>query len=328
MNIGSNSAKISPISAETTADNPSEIDEPVEKPDFVKKIENFDLNNLPPENIEFMNHVIQDVFREHFPVNNELIDKIPDHMKIVDNEEFIRLLQEENEDADTDRGFYSLKFNKMFVNISKHHTIGALFSTMFHESLHFVSIQSGAGLRGGFCYPSPTEGETDDLISELDEGVRTMVEGTTQNITHAYLMDYLRFDPQPEMFSYEPEYQITNTIWGAFSREEKMQAYFNTPLELLRVRVESAFDENYDVDKPSGIFADCLVNVARATKQMKVALNSWRENDNPEPIEDILKNVRHAVGLFIIREVEDKRRSLNETDEEDLRDYLEPYYNQ
>lgn len=85
------------------------------------------------------------------------------------------------------------------------------------------------------------------------------------------------FDPHPQMFGYEPEYQITNVIWGAFSREERMQAYFDTPLELLRVRIESAFENDYDVDNPTGLFADCLVNIARTVKRMETVLNSWRE---------------------------------------------------
>ena len=317
--------KLSPIPVEIVADDTGETNEAPEKPDFVKKIESFDLNNLSPENIEFMNHTIQDIFREHFPVDGELIDKIPDHMKIVDDEEFMRLRQETKEDADMDLGFYSLKLDQMLINVSKHRTPGALFSTMFHEALHFTSIQSGAGLSGGFCYPGLGENETDGLMSELDDGVCAMVEGTTQNITHAYVVDYLGFDPQPQMFSYEPEYQITNAIWEPFSKEERMQAYFNTPLELLRIRVESAFEEDYDPDKPTGIFADCLVGVARAAKQMGAALDSWRKSDNPELVEDVLKNVRHAVGLFVIRELEDGRRALSGEDEDYLHDYLEPY---
>lgn len=317
--------KLSPAPVEAIANNTGETNESAEKPNFVKKIESFDVGSLSPENIEFMNRAIQDVFRGNFPIDDKLIDKIPDHMRIVNNEEFIRFRQETKEDADMDLGFYSLKLDQMLINASKHRTPGALFSTMFHEALHFTSIQSGAGLSGGFCYPDLGEDETDDLMSKLDDGVRAMVEGTTQNITHAYVVDYLGFDPQPQMFSYEPEYQITNAIWEPFSKEERMQVYFNTPLELLRIRVESAFKEDYDPDKPTGVFADCLVDVARAAKQMGIALDSWRKNDNPEPVEDVLKNVRHAVGLFIVRELEDGRRTLDREDEEYLHAYLEPY---
>ena len=54
--------------------------------DCVKEIESFDLNNLSSENIELMNCTIQNVFREYFPVDGELVDEIPDHMKIVDSE--------------------------------------------------------------------------------------------------------------------------------------------------------------------------------------------------------------------------------------------------
>ena len=311
--------------AEETTSDVAKADESVEKPDFVKKIESFDINNLSPENIEFMEHVIQDVFRENFPVDSEIIDRITERIRIVENEEFVRLLEEDGGDTDIDSGFYNSKPDQIVVNISMHHSPGALFSTMFHESLHFVSINSGAGFNGGFCYPGVGENEADEFIGELDEGVRVMREGTTHAITRAYVMDYLKFDPQPEMFGYEPECLVTDAIWGAFSSDEKMQAYFKTPMELLRVRIESAFEEDYDVDRTNGVFANCLVNVARATKQMRNALKSWGENGDREPIEAILKDICHAVGLFIVREVENGERVLDEEDEESLRDYLEPY---
>lgn len=318
--------KLNLTPAEETTSDVAETNESAEKPDFVKKIEGFDINNLSPENIEFMGHVIQDVFRENFPVDSEIIDRITERIRIVENEEFVRLLEEDGGDTDIDSGFYDSKPDQIVVNISMHHSPGALFSTMFHESLHFASINSGAGFDGGFCYSGVGENEADEFISELDEGVRVMKEGMTHGITRAYVMDYLKFDPQPEMFGYEAEYLVTDAILGAFSRDEKMQAYFKAPMELLRVRVESAFEENYDVDRSNGVFADCLVNVARTTKQMRNALKSWGENGDPEPIEAILKDIRHAVGLFIVREVENGERTLDEEDEESLRDYLEPYW--
>ena len=49
------------------------------------------------------------------------------------------------------------------------------------------------------------------------------------------------------------------------------------------------------------------------------------ENGNPEPVESILKDVRHAVGLFIVREVENGERIFGEEDEKQLEDYLQPY---
>ena len=58
---------------------------------------------------------------------------------------------------------------------------------------------------------------------------------------------------------------------------------------------------------------------------MDVALDTWRKNDNPEPVEDVLKSVRHAVGLFIVRDIENGERTLSEEDKHSLHDYLEPY---
>ena len=317
--------KLSSSPAEIIDDSVGENEDSIEKSDFAKQVESFDIRNLTPENIEFMNRTIQDVFREYFPVDTELINKIPGHMKIVDGEEFARIRQETKEDADMDLGFYSTKLDQMLINASAHNTPGGLFSTMFHESLHFVSIQSGAGLSGDFCYPDIGEDETEELRAELDDGVRTIVEGTTQNITQSYVMDYLGFDPQPEMFGYEAEYQITNAIWGGFSRDDRLKIYFNTPLELMRVHVEDLFEDDYNPDKPTGLFANCLLDISRTAKKMEVALDSWRENGDSAPIEDILSDTRHAVGLYIVCDIEVNDRKLSKEDEEYLHDYLEPY---
>ena len=287
-----------------------------DKPEFVKTIENFDINNLTPENIDFMNDVIQETFQKHFPVNSELINQIPDRMKIVNNKDFICLREAANEDADADLGFYSQKYNQMLINIERHQTPGALFSTMFHESLHFVSIQSGAGMTGDFCYPDPGEGgKVDEMMRDLDRGVLTAVEGTTQLITQAYILEQMGFTPQEQMMSYEPECLVMGAVWGPFSRDERLEAYFNTPLELLRVRVEDTFAEDYDPDKPTGVFADCMMNIGIATRNIEEALDSWRKNGDAKPVEDVLKNIRHAVGLFIFRELENGTRELGEEDE-------------
>lgn len=317
--------KLNSAPVEIVSDDIDENEILIEKSDLAKQIESFDIHNLTPENIELMNHAIQDIFHEHFPVDSELIDKISNHMKIVDGEEFVRLRQETKEDADMDLGFYSTQLDQMLINASKHNTPGGLFSTMFHESLHFVSIQSGAGLTGDFSYPDIGEEETEELRGELDDGVRTMVEGTTQNITQAYILDYLGFNPQPEMFGYEPETQITSAIWEGFSRDDRLKIYFNTPLELLRVRFEDTFVENYDVDRPTGEFANCLVDVSRAKKQMESALDSWRKDGDPDPVEEVLSHVRHAVGFFIMQDAKVNGKELSEEDIDDLRDYVEPY---
>jgi len=310
---------------EFVADNGNEGYE-TRKPDFVDKIEGFDIKNLSPENLEFMAHTIQDVFRENFPVSKELIDQIPERMMYVSTEDFVRLREDEKkEEIETELGFYNRKLEKMLINVPRHETPGTLFSTMFHECLHFVSIQSGAGLTGDFLYPDIGDKETAEMHNDLDEGVRVMVEGTTQNITHAYVIDKFGFQPQPQMFSYEPEYQVTNAIWLPFSKEERMKAYFNTPIESLRVRVESAFSEKPVNDTPTGMFANILVDVARVTRDMKTALDSWMKDNNPDPVEDVLNDVRHAVGNFIVRELEIGRRELDDDEEVLLQPYLEPY---
>ena len=61
-----------------------------DKPEFVKKIESFDVHDLKPENIEFMNSIIQNTFKDYFPVDPELVDQIPSRMNLVSAEEYTR----------------------------------------------------------------------------------------------------------------------------------------------------------------------------------------------------------------------------------------------
>ena len=293
-----------------------------DKPEFVKKIESFDVHDLKPENIEFMNSIIQNTFKDHFPVDPELVDQIPSRMNLVSAEEYTRLSEDSGVDANL--GYYNKRKDQIFINAEKHQTPGALFSTMFHESLHYVGIQSGAGMTGDFCYPFPGEGaEVDEMIYYLDKGMLTVVEGTTQLITQAYVLDFMGFTEQEQMITYEPEVQIMGTILGALPVEECLEAYFNTPMELLRVRIEDAFADDYDPDNPTGLFADYVANIGEATEKIETALESWRENDDPEPVEAVLGDVRHAVGAYITREVENGTRVLSDEDKEKLRDYLE-----
>lgn len=318
--------KISNAPAETTMDIEDNDEISAEKPEFVKKIEGFDVQKLTPENIDFMNSKIQEVFRENFPIDSELIDQIPDRMNLMSSEEFAHFYRAEKLDSDEDLGFYSVKHNKILVNLEKHKTPGALFSTMFHESLHFASIQSGGGFHGDFIFPDPGEdAEAAEMMANLDRGVLTAVEGTTQLITQSYVLDYMGFTPQEQMMSYEPECQVMGTIWKPFSRDERLEAYFKTPMELLRIRVEDTFADDYDVDKPTGIFADCLMNIGIAAKNVDEALESWYRDRNPEPVEGVLTSVKHAVGAFLVRELKEGKRKLDDGEAEHLGEYLEPY---
>ena len=72
---------------------PSTIETPAEevddRPDYVKKIESFDIDNITPENIQFMINTVQDYFLEHFPVKPELVSELPDRFCFMDEDEYV-----------------------------------------------------------------------------------------------------------------------------------------------------------------------------------------------------------------------------------------------
>ncbi len=100
------------------------------------------------------------------------------------------------------------------------------------------------------------------------------------------------------MYSYEAECQVTNALFSPFDSKERMKIYFETPLEVLRVHIEDTFTEDYDPDCPTGVFPDCLIKIEKATEQMDNALKKWSEDNNPEPVENILNNIEKAVDFY------------------------------
>lgn len=310
-------------------ETPIEESTEVEKPDYTRTIESFDIHNLTPENIEFMTKTIQNYFLENLPAKPELVDQIPDRIAIVNEEEYKKANIETEGRARIDisetTGFYSSKQNKIFLNGSRYNSPGELFATMFHECLHFTSIGAGAGLTGDFLCP-PELDEDEALFNQVDKGLNTLVEGTTQLITLAHVIGNMGFDAQSGMFGYEPEWQVVSTIWYPFSAEERMHVYFEMPMEDLRIHIEKMFTpenekEEINANVCNGIFTDCLSNIGLATESIAEELEKW-PNGN---MESILKNIRHAVGLYIVRNLETNNIELDEEKEEDLQEYLEPY---
>lgn len=308
------------------------VEDTFDKPEATKKIESFDVNNLSEKEISFMTGVIQNYFLEHFPVKPELVAMIPEKIAVVDRNEFRRVLAEAEPDSEFGSqyalGFYNEDLDKMFINGTAHETMGALFATMFHESLHFVSIGAGAGLTGDFRYPSETA-EEDGLFEAANKGLETMYEGTTQLITLSSVVDELGFDEDEQMVGYVPEMRVMGEIWKPFSKDERYKAYFELPLEKLRRHIELTFgsedDEVGDASEVSnGVFVNCLANLGVATEKVSEACGIWGDDGD---LEEVLRDVQHAVGAYFVRRSEVTRKEIDEEWAKEFSEYLEPYAN-
>ena len=292
-----------------------------EKPDFVKKIESFDMDNLTPENIEFMTKTIQDYFLENFPVKPELVSQFPNRISILDNTEYAKIRNELDIPEDN-TGFYSSRYHKIFINQSAYKTPGGLFATMLHEALHFTSIGAGAGFTGEFDDSTVPESYDPQITS----GINTLVEGTTQLITYYTVTSGMGFDRTKDMESYDPECYIMDAVWWPFPRDERLHAYFQMSMDDLRNHINRVFTPNEtddDTDIKNGAFVDCLYNLGLATENMTKAIESWEDTYNEG--EEILKDIRHAIGYYIVQNCKINHKVLSPEDKEDLSEYLEPY---
>ncbi len=297
------------------------------KPDYVKKIESFDMQNLTPEDIEFMMGTIQDYFKKKFPVRSELVDGLSERIVVLDAEEYNKARSEMGDRTDIDLeemgGFYDAETNTSYIDISKHETPGNLFVTMFHEGLHAVSIGAGAGLRGSFSYPEWVD-EHEDIRSQIDTGVRTLVEGTTQLITLSCVIDDMGFSDSQEMYSYGGECALMDTVWAPFPKEDRLRLYFETPVEDLRIHIEKTFEPEETRGKigpeySNAMYSRCLADLGVATMKLYEAVEDGGDSA------EVLADARHAVGLYLVRDRDNKKETFDADEMEELADYLEPY---
>lgn len=279
---------------------------PNAKSDYARNIELFDIKNLTPENIEYMTQVIREYFKATFPIKPELIDDILEHTKVVDEETFKKALEESGrivEDVDLKYGFYDKKSNLGYINQNKHRTSGELFVTLFHESLHAVSIGAGAGFKGNFVIPF----SYDDLEQRIamERGMIALIEGTTHYITLKNVIGNMGFEGTENMFRYKAERSIMSRIWEAFPEELMYRAYFVTPMEELRhyfdmtVAADDAKREEIKADreKTNGQFVKFLIDIGLATDRAKKLLESGAEDE--EASTEIYNDIMRAVEYFL-----------------------------
>ena len=299
-NITMNDKKIQPSIVDVTEDTKQKK----VKPGSVNTIENFDIKNLTPENIEFMLHTVQDYFNSHFPVKEELVEQLPEKVRVVGTEEFLRMHHEVSGDEEIDvnfiSGFYNDKVDKVFINKDGYNSPGALFATIFHECLHRVSIQEGAGFAGEFFIPA-------DRVSSADErmllymGLNTLKEGTTTLIALNSVIKDMGFDKQDQMFSYEPERFIVEELFWLFSQDDMFRAYFNTPNEEIRMHVEKNLEPNEELRNEishgasNGIFTSYIQDIGTTTNYVGYAM----EELDYQKLADGKKAIREMVAEYL-----------------------------
>ena len=260
-----------------------------EKPDFVKEIESFDMNNLSPENVEFMTNVIQGYFLDNFPVEPQLVNELAGRIEIVD--------EDDDDDVDNDgpvdkAGRYDAESKKIIIDRSKHETIGDLFNTMFHESLHYVSIGAGAGLKGVFKRSDEID-EDDELFQLMRRGGISLMEGTTHMITLSSVVGDMGFDDCEHMDGYSVERSIAKKIWWSMPEpiDAMYDAYFKTSLESIGDRIDKMFGHN--------AFAGCLINIGFITNEVNRITDE--EEVDKEALAEIAKDIERAVKAYVER---------------------------
>lgn len=189
------------------------------------------------------------------------------------------------EDAEDLTGFYNEELEQIFINQDFYDTPDRLFATMLHESLHYVSMQAGAGYGGYFSY-SVDIGDNPDTIATIKNGVDTLVEGTTQEITWNK-MRQMGFEDK-EDYGYIPKIRVMQTIYSFLSEDEKMKLYYRVPMEGIRVRLDELFG-----GEQGSTLLNCLYNIGVAAENMEIALDFEDKDGEEELKEDIKRSMTY-----------------------------------
>lgn len=286
-----------------------------DRSEFIKRLEAIDPKNLSPKDEKFLYDSVQDYFIKNFPVDQELVDRIPQEVSILDQkaylEEFYK--DEQRNRAEQDEalecpayGFYDEIDDHCYVNADSARNAAHLFSTIFHECLHFISINQGAGFNIT-PYMQPDEINQLNNISEeekqryTDEASVVLVEGATKIIEQTSLDD-MGLDIS-EDDGYIPEIQIMTILSEAITKsyEQFLDAYFRKSTEDIRKIIELNLlpkDEraNYEYGNiPTGEFAACLINIGAASESMK---NFYFKEDRQSYFE-VLNNVDAAAQYYV-----------------------------
>ena len=190
-----------------------------------------------------------------------------------------------------------------------------LFGAIFHESLHFVSMNQGAGFRisgSDFKMPEDTsfsgEISQDDLKYYGQIAEKTVVEGATKLIEHLS-MDALGINTDGDE-GYGAEKQIMIEVLNAVAPEydQLKDAYFTKSIEDIRKIIERNLlppeeKEKYnDGEISTGEFMRCLLNIGYATEEM----HHFFEIDDFNSYKEVFNDVHAAAQYYrnLIKEQE------------------------
>ncbi len=299
-----------------------------EKPDYVKKIESFDVNNLTPENIDFMMGTIQGFFREQFPVKDEDIDDMANSVVILDKNDFKEKLAEcgaPEEDLKYLTGFYDEEEDLIYITPSRQKSAPDFFATMFHECAHFVSIRNDAGFSGeDFRHHERSLADPEKRMM-IAKGLHTICEGMTQLITIRSVVYTMGFDLTPGMDSYIAEREVMDTIIKPFGDDRSLDAYFNVPMEDLRLGIERVLEDDdtrscIDHNVTNGTFADCLAKIGEMTEVVQEEIENWNKTGEAN---DVYRDLRYMVGNFIERAAKADGEELDEDFKAEFSNYFD-----
>lgn len=293
-----------------TAERPA-VDILDDRPDFVKKLDEIDVHNLSPEDEKFLYDSVQNFFMENFPVDKELVDKIPEKTVILNHEDYMKEYcrtepnpRKENPPV----GFYDVPLDKNFIDNDAAVNATDLFSTIFHESLHFVSISQGAGFEVknfkelddlSFLGDDISEDEIKHYAKKASECV---TEGATKLLEHISLED-MGIDTSQDG-GYMPHVHIMDKVIHATveSYEQFVNAYFHKNTEDFRKEIEltllpddkKAEFENGEI--PTGEFTRCLFNIGKALDEMEYF--SSEEVNDPDSYNEVYSAVCDATQYY------------------------------
>lgn len=271
-----------------------------------ERLNEINIHEITPEDIEFMNQTTQEYMRDNFPVPGELIDQIPDHIKVVGDETFDNI---ENEvglsgmiELNGATSAYSENGNEVLVNADACHSAEQLFSTMFYESTRYAAINNGAGYAGHLTIPNEIIGdpESADLLLE---GYTAHIEGATQYFTTNALNEMgVDTSSAKNHTAYADVFRAINKYRNP---EDIKQEFFTTSNEQLRREVEATLIDDPSARKAylederaaTGAYAEALIACGLACRNIILAAD---RNDQAE-IERTFQDIEHSMQYYQAR---------------------------
>ncbi len=271
---------------------------------IAERLSQINVHELKPEDIEFMNSTIQNFMRENCPVPGEIIDELPNHVKILGPEDFKEVYEKQGEtrpfDLDDTTGFFNTEDDTMYINANIHRSPEHLFGTMMHESNHYAAINNGAGFQGGFAFPTAAAEDPENV--ELGRsGLTCAREGATE-LPARNTLEIMGVSTD-DLCGYEADVHICDRMFGNLPSEDLIDRYYACPLEQFRQEVEACiieddaqrmdFIEHRESDS-TGAFINAIMTLGAVKRDLIIALN---RNDRAT-IDEIDNDIDRAMQYY------------------------------